>query len=111
MLFRVTAPVICPTSVAPLSAASKTGSIRSIVATNALELGVDIGGLDAAVLNGYPGSIASAWQQMGRVGRREGTSLAIYVASFVAAGSVSCYTPGLLLLAVTRSRAGASRQP
>ncbi|HEX3244951.1 MAG TPA: DEAD/DEAH box helicase [Chloroflexota bacterium] len=59
----------------------KDGRIRSIVATNALELGVDIGGLDAAVLNGYPGSIASAWQQMGRVGRREGTSLAIYVAT------------------------------
>jgi DEAD/DEAH box helicase domain-containing protein len=59
----------------------KDGQIRTIVATNALELGVDIGGLDAAVLNGYPGSIASAWQQMGRVGRRDGTSLAIYVAS------------------------------
>jgi DEAD/DEAH box helicase domain-containing protein len=59
----------------------KDGQIRSVVATNALELGVDIGGLDAAVLNGYPGSIASAWQQMGRVGRREGTSLAIYVAT------------------------------
>jgi DEAD/DEAH box helicase domain-containing protein len=59
----------------------KDGRIRSVVATNALELGVDIGGLDAAVLNGYPGSIASAWQQMGRVGRRDGTSLAIYVAT------------------------------
>ncbi|MFN0073010.1 MAG: DEAD/DEAH box helicase [Chloroflexota bacterium] len=59
----------------------KNGSIRSIVATNALELGVDIGGLEACILNGYPGSIASAWQQMGRVGRREGTSLAIYVAT------------------------------
>lgn len=59
----------------------KDGEIRTVVATNALELGVDIGGLEACVLNGYPGSIASAWQQMGRVGRREGTSLAIYVAT------------------------------
>lgn len=59
----------------------KDGRIRTVVATNALELGVDIGGLEACILSGYPGSIASAWQQMGRVGRREGPSLAIFVAS------------------------------
>ncbi len=59
----------------------REGRIRGVVATNALELGVDIGGLDAAVLTGYPGSLASAWQQMGRAGRRQGLSLAVLVAS------------------------------
>jgi len=48
----------------------RDGSVRSVVATNALELGVDIGQLGAAVLAGYPGTIASAWQQAGRAGRR-----------------------------------------
>ncbi len=48
----------------------RDGSIRCVVSTNALELGVDIGSLEFAVLHGYPGSVASAWQQMGRAGRR-----------------------------------------
>ena len=59
----------------------RDGSIHGVVSTNALELGIDIGGLDAAVLGGYPGSIASAWQQAGRAGRRNTVSLAIVVAS------------------------------
>ncbi|MBA2451362.1 MAG: DEAD/DEAH box helicase, partial [Chloroflexi bacterium] len=59
----------------------RDGSIRGVVATNALELGIDIGGLEAAVLVGYPGSIASTLQQMGRVGRREGASVAVLVAT------------------------------
>jgi DEAD/DEAH box helicase domain-containing protein len=59
----------------------RDGSVRGVVATNALELGVDIGSLEAAVLTGYPGTVASTLQQMGRAGRRASTSLAVLVAS------------------------------
>jgi DEAD/DEAH box helicase domain-containing protein len=59
----------------------RDGSIHGVVSTNALELGIDIGGLDAAVLGGFPGSISSAWQQAGRAGRRNTVSLAVVVAS------------------------------
>ena len=59
----------------------REGSVLGVVSTNALELGIDIGGLDAAVLVGYPGSVASAWQQAGRAGRRAGTSVAVLVAN------------------------------
>nr|MDQ2712499.1 DEAD/DEAH box helicase [Acidobacteriota bacterium] len=59
----------------------RDGHIRAVVATNALELGVDIGSLDSVVLAGYPGNIASTWQRAGRAGRRSGSSLAVLVAS------------------------------
>ena len=59
----------------------RDGVIRGVVATNALELGVDIGQLDAAVLAGYPGTITSALQQAGRAGRRSNVSAALIVAS------------------------------
>ncbi len=59
----------------------RDGLVRGVVTTNALELGIDIGGLDAAISVGYPGTVASTWQQMGRAGRRSGTSLSILVAS------------------------------
>jgi len=59
----------------------RDGRIRGVVSTNALELGIDIGSLDVAVLAGYPGSIASTWQRMGRAGRRSGMSVAVMVAS------------------------------
>jgi DEAD/DEAH box helicase domain-containing protein len=59
----------------------REGRIRGVVATNALELGVDIGQLSACVMTGYPGTIASAWQQAGRAGRRAGLSGAVLVAS------------------------------
>lgn len=58
----------------------RDGDIRAVVATNALELGIDIGSLDAVVMAGYPGSIASTWQRAGRAGRRQTTSLAVLVA-------------------------------
>ncbi|MEE8218446.1 MAG: DEAD/DEAH box helicase [Vicinamibacteria bacterium] len=59
----------------------RDGSVLGVVSTNALELGIDIGSLDTAVLVGYPGSVASAWQQAGRAGRRSGTSVAVLVAN------------------------------
>jgi DEAD/DEAH box helicase domain-containing protein len=59
----------------------RDGRVLGVVATNALELGVDIGQLGAAVIAGYPGSIASLWQQAGRAGRRSETSVAVLVAS------------------------------
>ncbi|NQU28187.1 MAG: DEAD/DEAH box helicase, partial [Candidatus Marinimicrobia bacterium] len=57
----------------------REGSIRGVVTTNALELGIDIGSLDAAILAGYPGTIASTWQQAGRAGRRDTDSVIIMV--------------------------------
>ena len=59
----------------------RAGEVRGVVATNALELGIDIGGLEAAVLLGYPGSVASTWQQFGRAGRRQGLAAAVLVAT------------------------------
>jgi DEAD/DEAH box helicase domain-containing protein len=58
----------------------REGTVRCVVTTTALELGIDIGQLGAAVLAGYPGTIAGAWQQMGRAGRRQSTAAAVLVA-------------------------------
>ncbi|MSR64145.1 MAG: DEAD/DEAH box helicase [Planctomycetes bacterium] len=63
-----------------IEAGLKDGTVKVVVSTNALELGIDIGRLDVAVLVGYPGSQASFWQRVGRVGRRGRTSLALLVA-------------------------------
>ncbi len=59
----------------------REGRIRCVAATNALELGIDIGSLDAVVMAGYPGTIASTWQRAGRAGRRRSASVAVLVAS------------------------------
>ncbi len=59
----------------------REGRIRGVVTTSALELGIDIGSLDAIVMAGYPGTIASTWQRAGRAGRRNGSSCAVFVAS------------------------------
>ncbi|HDP79744.1 MAG TPA: DUF1998 domain-containing protein, partial [Spirochaetes bacterium] len=56
------------------------GELLGVVATNALELGIDSGGLEATILDGYPGSISSTWQQAGRSGRSQGESISILVA-------------------------------
>jgi DEAD/DEAH box helicase domain-containing protein len=63
-----------------IEAALFGGHLRGVVATTALELGVDVGGLDACVLNGFPGTFASMWQQAGRAGRERQASLAVLVA-------------------------------
>ena len=63
-----------------IEAGLRDGTVRTVVATNALELGIDIGGLDVSVVTGYPGTLASLRQQMGRAGRTEARSVAILVA-------------------------------
>jgi len=63
-----------------IEAGLRSGDVHGVVSTNALELGIDIGSLQAAVIVGYPGTIASTWQQLGRAGRRTG-SIAVFVAS------------------------------
>lgn len=70
-----------PTERRDIEKGLRDGSIYGVVSTNALELGVDIGQLQVCIMTGYPGTIASAWQQAGRAGRRHGVSLVIMVAS------------------------------
>ncbi|AZR73360.1 ATP-dependent helicase [Anoxybacter fermentans] len=64
-----------------IEAGLRSGEVLGVVSTNALELGIDIGQLEVCIMAGYPGSVASTWQQAGRAGRRSGTSAAILVAS------------------------------
>ncbi len=64
-----------------IEAGLRSGDVRAVVATNALELGIDIGGLGAALLVGYPGTIASARQQAGRAGRGNQPAVAVLVVS------------------------------
>jgi DEAD/DEAH box helicase domain-containing protein len=59
----------------------REGTVRAVISTNALELGIDIGALDACVMAGYPGTIAGTWQRAGRAGRRQSRSATVLVAS------------------------------
>ncbi|WP_256379738.1 helicase-related protein, partial [Arhodomonas sp. KWT] len=61
--------------------ALRGGDVDCVIATSALELGVDIGALDVCVLNGYPGTIAATWQRLGRAGRRNRPALGVLIAS------------------------------
>lgn len=72
----------------------KSGTIRGVVSTNALELGIDIGQLEAAVLAGYPGTVSSTWQQGGRAGRRATTSLIVIVMNSSAIDQYLASHPG-----------------
>lgn len=64
-----------------IEAGLRSGEIKGVVCTNALELGIDIGSLDAGILSSYPGTISSSWQQAGRAGRRDKPSMVVMVAS------------------------------
>ncbi|MBP6016060.1 MAG: DEAD/DEAH box helicase [Candidatus Promineofilum sp.] len=79
-----------------IEAGLRDGAVRGVVATNALELGIDIGALDAAVLTGYPGTIAGTWQQVGRAGRRAARSAAVLVAGNGALDQYLCLHPRYL---------------
>lgn len=79
-----------------IEAGLRDGSVRGVVATNALELGIDIGALDAAILTGYPGTIAATWQQAGRAGRRADRSAAILVAGAGTLDQYLCMHPRFL---------------
>jgi DEAD/DEAH box helicase domain-containing protein len=104
----------------------RAGALRGVVATNALELGIDVGGLDASVLVGYPGTVASTWQQAGRAGRRHDLSLTVLVATsspldqyvvhhpeFVLERSVEAglVNPNNLLIRINHLKCAAFEQP
>src|SRR5664280_38591 len=86
-----------PTERRAIEEGLRSGEILGVVSTNALELGVDIGRLDVAVLAGYPGSIAATWQQIGRAGRRQDVSVAILVASAAPVDQYVIHHPEFLL--------------
>jgi DEAD/DEAH box helicase domain-containing protein len=86
-----------PTERRSIERGLRDGEILGVVSTNALELGVDIGRLDVSILAGYPGSVAGTWQQFGRAGRRQGTSVAILVASGAPVDQYVIHHPEFLL--------------
>src|SRR3954449_1041776 len=86
-----------PTERRSIERGLRDGEVLWVVSTNALELGVDIGRLDVAILSGYPGSVAATWQQFGRAGRRQGTSVAVLVASGAAVDQYVIHHPEFLL--------------
>src|SRR3954466_3445273 len=80
-----------------IEAGLRNGEVLCVVATNALELGIDIGDLDAVVCAGYPGSVAGTWQRFGRAGRRGGRSVALLVCSSDPLDQYLAREPALLL--------------
>jgi DEAD/DEAH box helicase domain-containing protein len=86
-----------PTERRAIERGLRDGEVLGVVSTNALELGVDIGRLDAAILAGYPGSIAATWQQIGRAGRRQAVSVAVLVASAAPVDQYVIHHPEFLL--------------
>ena len=86
-----------PTERRAIEAGLREGEVLGVVSTNALELGVDVGRLDVAVLAGYPGSIAATWQQVGRAGRRLEASVAELVASAAPVDQYVVHHPEFLL--------------
>lgn len=75
----------------------REGEVLCVVATNALELGIDIGALDAVVCAGYPGSVAATWQRFGRAGRRKGRSICVLVTSSAPLDQYLAREPAYLL--------------
>ncbi len=75
----------------------RDGVVDCVVATSALELGVDIGALDACVLNGYPGTVAGTWQRLGRAGRRQRPALGVLVATSQPLDQYIVRNPGFFL--------------
>lgn len=75
----------------------REGEVLCVVATNALELGIDIGALDAVVCAGYPGSVAATWQRFGRAGRRSGRSICVLVTSSAPLDQYLAREPSYLL--------------
>ncbi len=75
----------------------RAGAVDAVVSTSALELGVDIGALDVAILNGYPGTVAATWQRLGRAGRRLRPSLGVLVASSDPLDQYLVCNPGFFL--------------
>ena len=86
-----------PTERRSIERGLREGEVLGVVATNALELGVDIGRLDVAVLAGYPGSVAATWQQFGRAGRRQARSVAVLVGSGAPVDQYVIHHPEFLL--------------
>jgi DEAD/DEAH box helicase domain-containing protein len=86
-----------PTERRAIERGLRDGEILGVVSTNALELGVDIGALDVSILAGYPGSVAGTWQQLGRAGRRQETSVGVLIASGSAVDQYVIHHPEFLL--------------